>query len=149
MQVLEATVDKFTFRVPTDRRYSADGLWVQETAPGRVRIGLTDYLQQRSGDVAFASPQPVGTVLAVGDELASLETLKVVLALPAPVAGTIVAVNEALEVGPEIINQDPYGGGWLLEVELAMGSRDAGGVLLPEDYFARMRAEAEEEAQLL
>ena len=66
-------VDKFTFKVSTDRLYTADHLWVKQT-PGGVRIGLSDYLQQRSGDVAFAEPMTARTELVPGDELAVIET---------------------------------------------------------------------------
>jgi glycine cleavage system H lipoate-binding protein len=70
-EYLEATVDKFVFRVAADRLYSAEGVWVQPLGQG-VRIGLTDYLQQRSGDVAFVHAKPPGTKLRAGDELAEV-----------------------------------------------------------------------------
>jgi glycine cleavage system H protein len=118
-EFLETTVDKFTFRVATDRLYSSEGLWVFWVEPrgdNRVRIGVTDYLQQRSGDCAFATAKPVGTTLKVGDEIAALETIKVNLALTSPVSGTIVAVNDTLGLNPEKVNQSPYEEGWLAEV---------------------------------
>jgi len=103
---LETTVDKFTFRVATDRLYSREGVWALAEGK-RVRIGLTDFMQQRSGDVAFAEVKPVGTALALGDEVASIETIKVDIALGSPVAGSVVEVNQALSEAPEAINQDP------------------------------------------
>ncbi len=119
-ELLETTIDKFTFRVATDRLYRRDGLWILWTEPprgSRVRVGLTDFLQQRSGDAAFVTVRPVGTKLRAGDDLAHLETVKVTLALPSPVSGTIVAVNEALELNPELVNQSPYDQGWLADIE--------------------------------
>ena len=77
---LEFTLDKFTFRVALDRFYSSEGIWAKPEAGG-VRIGLSDFLQQRSGDVAFAEVQPAGTALKVGDEVAVIETIKVNISL--------------------------------------------------------------------
>ena len=73
-QYLEMTADKFTFRVATDRLYSAEGVWVlPEPGDKRVRVGLADYLQQHNGDVAFANVKPVGTELAAGGQFAEIE----------------------------------------------------------------------------
>ena len=151
-EFLETTVDKFTFRVPTDRFYSRDGVWVfwlQPQGGNRVRVGLTDYLQQHSGDVAFVTVKPRGTKLQVGDDLADLETIKVNLMLPSPVSGTIAAINDALELNPELVNQSPYEKGWLAEID-AM-DWEAGRALLldAKAYFAGMRSQAEEEAKKL
>ena len=95
-EYLEATVDKFVFRVASDRLYSSDGVWafgVESQGSGQVRIGLTDYLQQLNGDVAFVHVKPVGTVVAVGDEVAELETIKANVSLCSPVSGRVVEVN--------------------------------------------------------
>ena len=145
---LETTIDKFTFRVPTDRVYSSEGLWalwLREEAGGRVRIGLTDYLQQHSGDVAFVDVLPVGTRVGAGDDVGSVETIKVNLSLPSPVDGVIVEVNPALETSPEVINQDPYGRGWLAIVEVTDWEAQRAQLLDPDAYFAQMKGQAEEE----
>jgi glycine cleavage system H protein len=141
---LETTVDKFTFRVATDRLYSREGVWAL-AEDQRVRIGLSDFMQQRSGDVAFAEVKPVGTALAFGDEVASIETIKVDIALGSPVAGSLVEVNPALSDAPEAINQDPYGAGWLAVIETTNWEADRSRLLDPQAYFALMKAEAEEE----
>lgn len=143
MDLLETTVGKFRFRVPTDRAYSPEGLWVRDEGGGRARVGVTDYLQQHAGDVAFARVMPPGTQVEAGDELGSLETIKVDLVLPAPVGGAIVEANPALAAAPEVVNQDPYGGGWLAVVEVA--DRAAERLLDPAAYLAHMRRLAEEE----
>jgi len=149
-EFLETTVDKFTFRVATDRRYSKDGLWIRPEEGGRlVRLGLSDFLQQSSGDVAFAEVKPAGTVLAAGDQVASIETIKVVLDLPSPVGGRITEVNPNMDVTPESINQDPYGEGWLAKIEAGDWETVRSGLLEPEAYFALMRRQAEEEAKKL
>jgi len=145
-EFLVATVDKFTFKVAADRLYTADHLWLQEIE-GRVRVGLSDYLQQISGDVAFAEPKPAGTVLAVSDELVAIETMKTTLDLPAPVSGVVRAVNPRLADEPELINQDPYGAGWLIEVEADNWPAAKTGLLEAAVYFEMMKAEAEAEAK--
>ena len=142
---LETAVDKLVFRVATDRLYSAEGLWVLAEGAGRVRVGLADFPQQRAGDVAFAEVRSPGTVLAAGDELGTIETIKVNVSLPCPVAGTVREVNPALETGPEVINKEPYGAGWLAVIETAGNAGD--GLLDPQAYFAIMKAQAEEEAR--
>lgn len=111
-EYLETAVDKFVFRVATDRLYSPDGVWafcVESQGNEQVRIGLTDYLQQLNGHVAFAHVKPVGTKLVVGDEVAELETIKATVSLFSPVSGKVVEVNPDLDLSPEVINQEPYG----------------------------------------
>ena len=142
---LETTVDKFIFRVRLGCLYSATGIWVApDPASGVARLGLSDYTQQSSGDVAFISlPEPGHSVVA-GKELAAVETIKVDLEVQAPFDGEIVAVNAALEDAPELINQDPYGRGWLVEVRPAQWP--VPGLLDAEQYLALMTAQAEAEA---
>ena len=151
-EFLATTVDKFTFRVATDRLYCRDGLWVfwiQPQEGNRVRVGLTDYLQQYSGDVAFVTVKPLGTKLEVGDDLADLETIKVNIALPSPVSGAIVGVNDALELNPEFVNQSPYEKGWLAEIEATDWEAGRAALLDPKAYFTIMKEQAEEEAKRL
>jgi len=145
---LETTVDKFTFKVATDRFYSAEGVWAKEEN-GRVHIGLSDFVQQRSGDVAFAEIKPVGTALAVGEELAVIETIKVNITYASPVNGKIVEVNPAMNDAPEAINQDPYGAGWLAMMNVADWDAQRVKLLDPQSYFKIMKGQAEEEAKKL
>jgi glycine cleavage system H protein len=145
-EFLEVTVDKFTFKVATDRLYTHEGLWGQPEAD-RVRVGLSDYLQQRSGDIAFAEIKPVGTMLAVGDEVASIETIKVNVALSSPLSGKLIEVNPAIETAPEAINQDPYGAGWLAVVAASDWETDRSRLLDAAAYFEVVKREAEEETK--
>jgi len=143
-EFLETTVDKFIFRVATDRYYNEEGVWAKAEGE-RVRIGLSDFLQQSSGDVAFAEVEPEGTELKFGDEVAVIETIKVDIALSSPISGTVVQVNPAMEDAPEAINQDPYGEGWLALIEASDWEAERLKLLDPEAYFEHMRVEAEEE----
>ncbi len=142
---LEATVDKFIFRVKVGNLYNENGIWADmNEASGVVRLGLSDFTQQSSGDVAFVSLPESGQSVAAGKELATVETIKVDLEVQAPFDGEIVAVNEALEDAPELINQDPYGRGWLVEVRPAQWP--VSGLLDAAQYLVVMTAQAEAEA---
>jgi len=144
---LEYTLDKFTFKVATDRLYSPAGVWAR--AEGEViTVGVSDFFQQRNGDVAFADVVPVGTAVASGDELATIETIKVDFEIPAPVSGVVTAINEALEMEAEVINQDPYGEGWLAVIEAGDWPADGARLLSPEAYFELMKREAQEEVSV-
>ena len=111
-----------------------------------MRIGVSDFLQQRSGDVAFAEVKPEGTVLAAGDEVAVIETIKVNISLTAPVSGKIVEVNQAIATAPEAINKDPYGEGWLAVIEPGDWETDRARLLDAQAYFTLMKRQAEEES---
>lgn len=145
MDYSEARVDKFVFRVARDYSYSDADVWAKREG-NRVRVGLTDYLQQKSGDVAFVNLKEVGAALAANDELAAIETIKVDLVIPAPLAGKIVAVNDALTAHPELVNSDPYGAGWLVEMEPS-NPADFDALLDAETYLPQMRARAELERE--
>lgn len=145
-EMLELTVDKFTFRVPRDLHYSDANVWVR-LEDGKARLGLADFAQQRSGDMAFAEVKPTETVLKPGDEFASVETIKVNVSLPSPVTGTIVGVNAELQGAPELINQDPYGKGWLMVVLLTDWESDKVRLLNADDYYVLIKRQAEEEVK--
>jgi glycine cleavage system H protein len=147
---LEMTADKFTFRVATDRLYTPEGVWVlPEPASTRVRVGLADYLQQHNGDVAFANMKPAGTRLATGGQFAEIETIKAMVDLPAPISGTIIEINAALNAGPEAINQSPYEAGWLAVIEPSAWDAERPGLLGPAAYFAVMQAQVREDLRAL
>jgi glycine cleavage system H protein len=143
-EYLETTVDKFVFRVAVDRLYSADGIWAQ-AQDTRVRIGVTDYLQQHNGDAAFVHVKSLGSRLAAGGEFAELETIKANVSLFSPVSGTVVEINPALAEMPELVNEDPYGKGWLAVIEAIDWDADRAKLLDPQAYLDVMRSQAEEE----
>ncbi len=139
---LQTTIGKFIFRVKTGCWYTGSGLWLAQTGDaGPVRIGLTDFMQQSSGDIAFVELPQAGKRVEAGGDLANIETVKVDVGLAAPCGGLIVAANESLIDAPELINQDPYGAGWL--VELQPDKWPVSDLLDPAAYLAVMTAQAE------
>ena len=105
--------------VPGELRYSADHEWVRVGKGRRVRVGITDYAQDALGDVVFIDLPPVGTKVAPGAVFGEVESTKSVSELFAPLSGTVVAINDELEVAPGRVNEDPYGDGWSCEIELS------------------------------
>jgi glycine cleavage system H protein len=146
-EYLQTTIDKFTFRVATDRWYVPEGIWILplDSPATRVRIGVTDFFQQHNGDVAFVNVKSNGTGLTPGAEFAEIETMKVNISVQSPVAGVISAINPALELTPEIINTDPYGDGWIIEVDASNWERDRARLLQAANYLSVMQSQAEEE----
>ncbi len=104
--------------IPDDLRYSKDHEWAR-LEDGRIRIGITDYAQDALGDVVYVDVPEVGRTVDVNDSFSEVESTKSVSDIFAPVAGTIVEVNEALGDAPERLNEDPYGEGWICIIEPA------------------------------
>jgi len=105
--------------VPADLKYARSHEWVRERADGTVEIGISDHAQQALGDLVFVEVPAVGRSLAQGEAFAVVESVKAASDVYAPVAGTVVEVNEALSKAPETINQDPYGSGWIMRLRPA------------------------------
>jgi glycine cleavage system H protein len=121
--------------VPDDLRYSKDHEWARP-AGTTVRVGITDYAQDALGDVVFVDLPAVGKVVSAGDVLGEVESTKSVSEVYAPVGGTVVAVNASLSEAPEKLNADPYGDGWLCDIEVA--DADAPSSLLDADAYRRL-----------
>ncbi|HEY3003131.1 MAG TPA: glycine cleavage system protein GcvH [Kribbellaceae bacterium] len=102
---------------PEDLKYTAEHEWVKADG-GNARVGITDFAQNALGDIVFVQLPEVGTAIRAGDSCGELESTKSVSDLFAPVSGTVTAVNEALADQPDLVNTDPYGEGWLIDVEL-------------------------------
>ncbi|NHN59529.1 MULTISPECIES: glycine cleavage system protein GcvH [Halorussus] len=107
-----------SFEVPDDRKYSSEHEWV-ETTDGTARIGITGFAQDELGDVVFVELPDEGEELSQDEEFGVVESIKAVSDLYSPVNATVTAVNDALADQPELVNDDPFGEGWMLEVELA------------------------------
>lgn len=104
---------------PEDLKYTAEHEWVRTAGSDTVlRVGITDYAQEALGDIVFVSLPAVGTAVSAGDPMGEVESTKSVSDVFAPVAGTVSARNEALESQPELLNSDPYGEGWVVEIEV-------------------------------
>jgi glycine cleavage system H protein len=102
--------------LPEDLKYTAEHEWVRQ-GEGVLRVGITDYAQDQLGDIVYVSLPEAGATIAAGDAVGELESTKSVSDIYAPVGGTVSAVNESLDSQPELVNSDPYGEGWLFEVE--------------------------------
>ena len=125
-----------SFEVPDELRYLESHEWT--TADGdTVRVGVSDFAQDELGDVVFVELPEVGDEVTAGEPFGVVESIKAVSDLYAPVSGEVVAVNEDLFDRPELVNEDPYGDGWMLEVEPTDGG-DAEALLDAEAYDAQI-----------
>ena len=106
--------------VPSDLKYTAEHEWARVDAAGTtVRIGITDFAQQSLGDVVYVSLPAVGTAVTLGDAFGEVESTKSVSDLFAPVTGVVTARNDALDERAELVNSDPYGDGWMVDIEVS------------------------------
>jgi glycine cleavage system H protein len=116
-------------QIPSDLKYTAEHEWIRSTeGSATVRIGITDFAQEALGDVVYVSLPAVGTSVSAGAAFGEVESTKSVSDIYAPLSGTITARNDGLDATPETINSDPYGEGWLVEIEVADGA-DLGSLL--------------------
>ena len=114
--------------IPEDLRYTAEHEWVRTVEDGRLRIGITDYAQEALGDVVFVSLPETGATVSSGEAFGEVESTKSVSEIYAPLAGEVVARNDALTSRPELVNTDPYGEGWIVEIAPSDGG-DVGALL--------------------
>ncbi len=122
--------------IPPDLHYTAEHEWVRRTGDDTVRVGITDFAQSALGDVVFVQLPDPGTGLSKGESFGEVESTKSVSDLYAPVSGEVVAVNNDLEASPQLVNSDPYGAGWLLDVRVDPDTLEPGfaALLDPEAY---------------
>jgi len=120
--------------VPEDLRYSSDHEWVKAEGD-LVRVGITDYAQDALGDVVYVQLPEAGAVVAAGDAFGEVESTKSVSEIYAPVAGTVIEVNTALDDAPETVNSAPYGDGWIVVIQVS-GSDALDGLLDAAAYSA-------------
>lgn len=121
--------------------YTDEHEWVQRTENGTVRIGITDFAQHQLGDIVFVELPEAGVTIEQGAEIGTIESVKTVSDLFAPVTGTILKVNEALEGTPELVNESPYDKGWMVEVEMDKDVEEALGKLLSADQYEQLISE--------
>ncbi len=104
--------------IPSDLHYTADHEWVRRSGDDTVRIGITDFAQSALGDVVFVQLPGAGSEVTAGEAFGEVESTKSVSDLYAPVSGKVSAVNGDLEANPQLVNTDPYGAGWLLDIQV-------------------------------
>ena len=108
--------------VPANLKYSKDHEWVSETGANRFRIGITDYAQGALGDIVYVQLPKVGDTVNEGAVCGEVESTKSVSEIFSPLTGKVIAVNDGLDSAPEILNSDPYGEGWIAEIEVTSPS---------------------------
>ena len=123
--------------IPSDLHYTAEHEWVRRSGEDTARIGITDFAQSALGDVVFVQLPDVGTELTAGESFGEVESTKSVSDLYAPVSGKVSAVNTDLDGSPQLVNSDPYGAGWLLDVQVsdAAGLESAIATLLDAEAY--------------
>jgi glycine cleavage system H protein len=119
--------------IPSDLKYTATHEWIEDEGDGTVKVGITDYAQDLLGDMVYVELPEVGRVVQGGEECAVVESVKAASDVYSPVSGEIIEVNEALGDGPDLVNKDPYGEGWIFRVQLA-GNGSLGELLDAEAY---------------
>ena len=124
-----------TADIPEDLKYTVEHEWVRADSGTVLRVGITDFAQDALGDIVFVTLPQAGAEIQAGEPCGELESTKSVSDIFAPVTGTVVAVNGALDANPELVNSDPYGEGWMFEVEVP-GTEELDGLLDAAGYRA-------------
>lgn len=137
-EFLETTHDKFVFKVKTGLLYSSEDFWVEIQGDQAV-VGVSDFLQKVRGDVAFLETAAMNSVIRQGEEVGKIETIKATFGIISPVTGTIVEINPEMESSPYLINQEPYGSGWIYRVQLTDWVSDQITLLQPQPYLELMQ----------
>ena len=110
--------------IPEELKYTAEHEWVRAGDGTTVRVGITDYAQDALGDVVFVSLPEIGATVTAGEACGEVESTKSVSEIYAPLTGEVTSRNDVLEARPELVNSDPYGEGWLIEIAVADGGLD-------------------------
>lgn len=119
--------------IPSDLKYAKSHEWLKVAADGTALVGITDYAQSSLGDITFVQLPPVGKTLKAGESFGVVESVKAASDVYAPVGGTVLEVNKALDANPEKVNNAPYTDAWMLKLKLT-NPADAGTLLSSEDY---------------
>lgn len=119
--------------IPDDLKYTKEHEWIRDNGDGTVTIGITDFAQGELGDIVFVELEPEGSEFDQDEVLGTVEAVKTVSELFSPVSGEVTEINEDLEDDPELVNNDPYGDGWMVKMKLSDAS-ELDSLLSPEDY---------------
>ena len=119
--------------LPDDLKYTKEHEWVRDNGDGTITVGITDFAQGELGDIVFVELEPEGSEFEQDDVFGTVEAVKTVSELFSPVSGEIVELNELLEDDPELVNNDPYGDGWMVKIKLSDTS-ELDSLLSVDDY---------------
>lgn len=119
--------------IPKDLKYTKEHEWIRDNGDGTVTIGITDFAQSELGDIVFVELEPEGSEFDQDEVLGTVEAVKTVSELFSPITGEVTEINEALEDDPELVNNDPYGDGWMVKLKVA-DSSELDNLLSAEDY---------------
>lgn len=147
-EFLERHYEKFIFRVKAGYFYSQEEFWADIQGKAAT-VGLTDFLQKAKGDVAFLETAEPGTEVKRGDEIGKIETIKATFSIISPVSGKIAEVNPEMDASPYLINQDPYGAGWIYRIELSDPEGDKAQLMEASEHFEAMKNKIAREAKKL
>jgi len=127
-------------QIPGDLRYLSSHEWIRIESDGTAFVGITEHAQEAMGDLVFVETPEVGSTVTAGEEAGVVETVKTASDIYAPISGEVVSANEALEDAPELINNDPYGDGWMFQIKIS-DQNELEGLLSADDYKAQLEAE--------
>lgn len=144
-EYLVVTHDKFEFRIPVvDYVFNENDVWAR-VWDGVARVGISDYMQQKLTDISYFDPPKLDATVEQFGEVGSLESAKAVFEIISPISGTVTAVNPAVVDNPALVNEDPYGAGWLVEMNLTDWPQDQELLLDPAAYAVIVKRKAAEE----
>jgi len=143
---MEATYEKFIFKVSVDCLYHPKECWVREDG-SLLLVGITDFQQRIIGDVAFIEALEIGSKVKQGEKAGILETIKTTLTLISPVSGEIAEVNAELNENAQLINNDPFGEGWIYKIKPSSWENEKPGLMDAKTYFPKMEEKIQNEMQ--
>jgi glycine cleavage system H protein len=143
-EYLRTVFDKFELQVRKGFYYTRDDLWVS-VENGKAKVGVSDYLQKTSGDVAFVEVAKPGSTVERGKEFGTMESAKTTVELLSPLSGTLQEVNNNLSGKPELVNSDPYGDGWIVVISPLNLEGDRSSLLSAEEYYTLMLGKLQSE----
>lgn len=118
---------------PTDLKYTKEHEWIRDNGDGTATVGITDFAQGELGDIVFVEIEPEGFEFEQDEVFGTVEAVKTVSELFAPIAGEIIETNEKLEMEPELVNDDPYGDGWMVKISIEDESQ-LDDLMSPDEY---------------
>ncbi len=118
---------------PEDLKYTKEHEWIRDNSDGTATVGITDFAQGELGDIVFVELEPEGFAFDQDEVFGTVEAVKTVSELFAPIDGEIVEINEKLEMEPELVNDDPYGEGWMVKISISDASQ-IDDLMTPEEY---------------